>query len=108
LLALPGADCARRCQDALADLVRMRATLGRQASRLRLVYLGPALPADAMAAFAPLQAGADDAHGFAEFRAQGDDALALALVDPGGYLMMRYVEGYDLAGVRRDLPKVIQ
>ena len=37
-----------------------------------------------------------------------DDGLALALVDPGGFLMMRYPEGYDLAGVRRDLPKVVQ
>lgn len=108
LLALPGANCARHCQTALADLVRMRATLGRNAGRLRLVYLGPALPAEAAAALAPLQAGTDDSNAFADLRAKGDDALALALVDPGGYLMMRYAEGYDLAGVRRDLPKVVK
>ena len=108
LLALPGATCAQQCRNALADLVRMRATLGRNAERLRLVYLGPALPADAQAALAPLQAGNDDTNAFADLRAKADDGLALALVDPGGYLMMRYAEGYDLGGVRRDLPKVVK
>lgn len=108
LLALPGANCAQRCQSQLADLVRMRATLGRNAERVRLVYLGPTLPADALTALAPLQAGSDDTNAFAELRAKNDDTLALALVDPGGYLMMRYSEGYDLGGVRRDLPKVVK
>jgi len=107
LLALPGANCEQQCRNALADLVRMRATLGRNAERLRLVYLGPALPADVLTALAPLQAGRDDANAFADLRAKADDGLALALVDPGGYLMMRYAEGYDLGGVRRDLPKVV-
>lgn len=108
LLALPGANCAQQCQAALGELVRMRATLGRNATRVRLVYLGPTLPADTFAALAPLQAGSDDTSAFADLRAKGDDALALALVDPGGFLMMRYAEGYDLGGVRRDLPKVVK
>jgi hypothetical protein len=108
LLALPGPSCRQQCQAALADLVRMRATLGRNAGRLRLVYLGPALPVDVLSALVPLQAGSDDAQAFIDLRPKTDDGLALALVDPGGYLMMRYTEGYDLAGVRRDLPKVIQ
>lgn len=108
LVALPGANCAQRCQAALADVIRMRATLGRNAERLRVLYLGPALPADVIATLVPLQQGNDDSGAFANLHAKGDDALALALVDPGAYLMMRYDEGYDLAGVRRDLPKVVK
>jgi len=108
LLALPGKDCAQQCRGALGDLVRMRATLGRNAERLRLVYLGPSLPAEALTALAPLQAGSDDTNAFADLRAASEDGLALALVDPGGFLMMRYAEGYDLGGVRRDLPKVVK
>ncbi|MBS0591798.1 MAG: hypothetical protein JSR65_14355 [Proteobacteria bacterium] len=108
LLALPGTNCLQRCRDELADLVRMRATLGRNAERLRLVYLGPALPAPLLAALAPVQAGSDDTRAFADLGARRDDELALALVDPGGFLMMRYAEGYDLGGVRRDLPKVVK
>lgn len=108
LLALPGKGCAQQCRNALADLVRMRATLGRNAERLRLVYLGAPLPADVLAALAPLQTGKDDTNAFADLSAKADDGLALALVDPGGFLMMRYAEGYDLGGVRRDLPKVVK
>ncbi|TLY46954.1 MAG: hypothetical protein E6K53_16975 [Gammaproteobacteria bacterium] len=108
LVALPGANCAQRCQAALGEVLRMRATLGRNAERVRVLYLGPALPAGVITALAPLQQGSDDTSAFAALRAKGDDALALALVDPGAYLMMHYDEGYDLAGVRRDLPKVIK
>ena len=107
LLALPGANCAAQCQAALGDVLRMRATLGRNSERLRVVYLGPPLTPDALTAFAPLQPGSDSADAFVAWRAQGDDALALALVDPNGYLMLSYAQGFDVAGVRRDLPKVI-
>ncbi len=108
LVALPSANCAQHCQAALADLIRMRATLGRNAERVRVLYLGTTLSADAMASLVPLQQGSDDSGAFAATRPKGDDALALALVDPGAYLMMSYNEGYDIAGVRRDLPKVVK
>lgn len=107
LLALPGRDCAQKCRAALDDVLRMRATLGRNASRLRVLYLGPPLPADLVATLEPLQQGGIDAAEFAALRAQADDGLALALVDPGALLMMSYPSGYDIGGVRRDLPKVI-
>jgi hypothetical protein len=108
LLALPSADCAQQCRAALADVLRMRATLGRNAERVRVLYLGPPLPADVIAALVPLQSGSDVAATFAAQRAKGDDALALALVDPNGFLMMSYPQGYDIGGVRRDLPKVVK
>ncbi|HEY8011205.1 MAG TPA: hypothetical protein VIE67_09430 [Rudaea sp.] len=107
LLALPGANCATQCQAALGNVLRMRATLGRKAERLRVIYLGSALPADMLAALAPLQSGSDETGTFAQWRATGDDALALVLVDPSGYLMLNYAQGFDVAGIRRDLPKVI-
>ena len=44
--------------------------------------------------------GRGDADTFGKYRAQDDDALALALVDPNGLLMMRYAEGYSAMGVR--------
>ncbi len=108
LLALPGDSCADKCRAALADVLRMRATLGRNAERLRVLYLGAPLPQDLVTRFVPLEQGADAAAAFAPWRARGDDALALALVDPAGFLMMSYAQGYDIAGVRRDLPKVVQ
>jgi len=106
LLALPGAQCADKCRERLDEMLRMRITLGRSAERLRIVYLGPALPADAVAARAPLLAGNDTSGAFASYRAQATDELALALVDPNGLLMMVYGQGYSAVGVRSDLKQV--
>ena len=92
----------------LDEMLRMRLTLGRNAERVRVVYLGPALPVDVLTARAPLLAGSDDAGFFAGYRATADDALALALVDPNGLLMMHYPEGYSAQGLRSDIQKVLR
>ncbi|HZP66800.1 MAG TPA: hypothetical protein VFB32_10860 [Rudaea sp.] len=107
LLALPGAQCAAVCRERLDEILRMRLTLGRNAERLRVVYLGPALPADFIAARTPLLAGSDDSGAFSGDRAKDGDDLALALVDPNGALMMRYGQGYDARGLREDVVKVL-
>lgn len=107
LLALPGASCAGQCMLRLDEALRMRLTLGRNAERLRVVYLGPSLPTAEVAVRAPLLAGQDDRRAFADYRAHGDDALALALVDPNGLLMLHYPEGYSAQGLRSDIQKVL-
>jgi hypothetical protein len=107
LLALPNGECAQACQTRLAELVRLRITLNRNAERLRIVYLGVALPVSASAAAAPLLAGNDDNDALAAYRAGNPGELALALVDPNGLLMMRYAAGYDAALLRGDIVKVL-
>jgi hypothetical protein len=107
LLALPNGECTAPCQERLAELVRMRITLNRNAERLRLVYVGAPLPADAANALRPmLQASADDA-ALEAWRAQRPGDVALALVDPNGLLMLRYAAGYDAAQLRGDVVKVV-
>lgn len=107
LLALPGPACAAQCQARLDEALRMRITLGRNAERVRIVYLGPPLPPEQASARAPLLAARDDAGAFGEYRAHGGDDLALALVDPNGLLMLRYPEGYSAQGLRSDIQKVL-
>ena len=107
LLLLPGNGCAQNCQTRIDEVLRMRVTLGRNADRLRVLYLGSAPTPDFLAARAPLVAGRDDAGAFAFARAQGTDDLALALVDPRGQLMLRYADGYSAQGLRRDITKVL-
>lgn len=107
LVFLPGTDCASQCRTRLDEALRMRITLGRNADRLRVLYLGPALPKDFLAMRAPLAAGRDDRGEFAFARAQGADDLALALVDPRGQLMLRYADGYSAQGLRRDIVKIL-
>ena len=107
LLALPGATCAQACRTRLDEMLRMRITLGRNAERLRIVYLGPALDADFVKLRAPLLAGSADDATFAPYRTPAVDGLALALVDPNGLLMLRYAEGYAAQGVRKDMTRVL-
>jgi hypothetical protein len=107
LLALPGPRCAVQCQMRLDEALRMRITLGRNAERVRIVYIGPALPQEQVAARAPLIAARDDADVFGRYRARADDDLALALVDPNGLLMLHYPEGYSAQGLRSDIQKVL-
>jgi hypothetical protein len=107
LLALPGAQCASQCQERLDEALRMRLTLGRNAERLRVVYLGAALPAEFVTARSPMLAGRDDSGAFVSARAQADDGLALALVDPNGLLMLSYPEGYSAQGLRSDIVRVL-
>jgi hypothetical protein len=107
LLALPGTQCGAECRMRLDEALRMRLTLGRNTERLRVIYLGPPLPADFVAVRAPLQAGSDDADAFAAEHARGEDALALTLIDPNGLLMLRYPDGYFAQGLRSDIVRVI-
>jgi hypothetical protein len=105
LLALPGVHCETQCRTRLDEVLRMRLTLGRNAERLRIVYLGPQVPLTSFTASA-LVVGRDDAGSFKDYRAHGDDDMALVLVDPNGLLMLRYAEGYSAIGVRSDIQRL--
>jgi hypothetical protein len=107
LLAVAGPTCAEKCKEALAAVLRMRITLGRNAERLRVVYLGPALPPDMLSAWAALSGGVDDAGALSAYKPVADDTLALALVNPNGLLILRDDPGFDVARVREDLVKVV-
>ncbi|MGA9335141.1 MAG: hypothetical protein WBV39_12750 [Rudaea sp.] len=107
LLAMPGLRCGTNCMNRLEETLRMRITLTHDADRLRIVYLGPTLPSEFVASHQQLLMGRDDTNAFAHERARADDSLALALVDPRGWLMMRYPDGYSAQGLRSDIKKVI-
>lgn len=107
LVVLASGDCGAACQAQIADVLRMRLTLNRNAERLRVLYLGPALPPEAVAALAPLLTGSDDNNMLATYRPAVVGSPALALVNPNGLLMLRYGADFDVARVRQDLVKVV-
>jgi len=107
LVVLSSGDCGATCQARIDDVLRMRLTLNRNAERLRVVYLGPALPASAVQALAPLVAGRDESNVLATYRPDAAGTTALALVNPNGLLMLRYGADFDVARVRQDLVKVV-
>lgn len=107
LLLLPSADCAAKCIERIDEAVRMRLTLGRNAERLRIVYIGPTQADEFFASRAPLSFVRDETNAFANERAHNPDSLALALIDPNGLLMMRYPDGYSAQGLRSDITRII-
>src|ERR1700722_349953 len=107
LLLLPSADCAAKCIERIDEAVRMRLTLGRNAERLRIVYIGPPQADEFFASRAPLSSVRDETNAFANERARITDSLALALIDPNGLLMMRYPDGYSAQGLRSDITRII-
>ena len=108
LFAVPGPDCAQHCLDRLDELRRARLTLNRNAYRLRVVVLDAALPADALARLAPLERGTDPDGVFAALRPAARDDVAAAVVDPHGFLVLRYPAGYDGRGISKDLQRLMK
>ncbi|MGA9341859.1 MAG: hypothetical protein WBV61_05945 [Rhodanobacteraceae bacterium] len=108
LLGLPGPHCAHRCLDKLDELRRERLTLNQNADRLRVLVVDKDLPRAALDNLQPLQLARDPSGGLDRLRAPDTDQVAAALVDPNGFLILRYGEGYDGSGLRKDLARVVK
>lgn len=106
LVALPGTDCAANCERMLALVRNARITLGRNADRLRLLYVGePSRDAELMKAW---EFGSDVDGKLESFRPSGPDSLSALLVESNGTALSYYPAGFDGPGLARDLQKVIK
>ncbi len=108
LLAIANGACAQQCQLKLDQLKRARLTLNQNSERLRIVYLGAPLQPALIKELAPLMMGNDETDRFASLRPSQPDALAAALVDANGFLMLGYAAGFDANGLRKDLARMIR
>lgn len=105
LLVFAPADCAAECVALAASLDKVWRTEGRHADRLHVLWFGP-LP-EAAPRFRNLLL----MQAAPELRARlQDDAtgLPVILVDPFGFAALRYPPGFDAAGLRRDLGRLIK
>jgi hypothetical protein len=107
LLVAPAANCQpQACARALDTAHRLWIGQGQKADRLEVLWFG-ALPAGPrFRALVPMRADAALAAQLPQ--AASPDAVPLYLVDPGGYLVLHYRPGFDPAGVRKDLGKLIK
>lgn len=100
LLQQPAA-CDARCRDAIAPLANVHVALGRHADKLH-----------------PFRIDDGDASGWPRLSLEGELPAVLRepptalpqvwLVDPHGFLVMRYPEGFDPSGLRRDLGRLVK
>lgn len=108
LLALPGPGCAEGCLARLDELRRARLTLNQNADRLRVLVVDGTLTAERLAPFEVLQLARDSEGRLGFLRAGQADQVSVALVDPNGFLILRYAEGYDGNGLRRDMTRLVK
>ena len=108
MFALTGPDCAKKCLERIDELRRVRLTLNQNSYRVRVVVLDTTLAADALAALAPVESARDADAKLADLRPASPDEVAVALVDPHGFLILHYPTGYDANLLRKDLARLIK
>lgn len=114
LLLLAGNGCDERCERRVSDLARVRVGLGRHAGRVqRLVVIGrqasPGMLPGEAAAQPDLRVAAGDEAWVAAVHGDAGRATAdLYLVDPRGYLVLRYAPEVDPRDVQSDLERLLK
>ena len=114
ILLVPPAGCTDACARAAGDYDKVWRLMGRRAERLDILWLcadascevPPPLGADrSLHRLAPDPALRARLPGIDEGDATG---VRVFLVDPNGFLMMRYPPGADVGGVREDVAKLLK
>ena len=109
LVRLPN-DCAQACRQALLELPRLRQSLGRHATKLRIVVLdapgrnaGQLLTGRGIYPIELVEAGTIES-----ILPEPRTGLRLGLVDPNGFLVLRFPENAEAARLRRDLERLLR
>jgi len=107
VVVLPAADCGEPCLKLTDTLYRVWVSEGRHADRVQVLWFG-AVPARApeYRAFLPMQP--SPALRAKLPAAHVDGSLAVHLIDPTGFLVMRYEPGFDPTGLRKDLARLLK
>ncbi|PIQ38313.1 MAG: hypothetical protein COW59_02475 [Lysobacterales bacterium CG17_big_fil_post_rev_8_21_14_2_50_64_11] len=101
------AACAAACVDLGAALEKVWRTEGRHADRLHVLWFGD-IP-DATPRFRNLFVMRESPQLRERVLQAGTlDGLPVHLVDPNGFVVLRYRSGFDASGLRRDLGRLIK
>lgn len=107
LLRLP-AQCDAECWNRVAMLPRVRVALGRHSPRLPLLLVDGQLPAGQSERLQPIQAARSTTPLPAILASSPKASPELWLVDPHGFVVLHYAEGFDPNGLRKDLGRVLK
>ena len=107
IVVVPDPACTVECSKVLDQLHRIWLTQGRKADRIDVLWFGP-LPAGDVQ-FRRLVRMRPDARLAALLpEAARPDAVPAYLVDPGGFVALHYKPGFDPAGMKQDLGKLVK
>ncbi|MCX7043235.1 MAG: hypothetical protein NT117_11390 [Gammaproteobacteria bacterium] len=107
IVVVPDPACTSECSKVLDQLHRLWLTQGRKADRIDVLWFGE-LPAGDVQ-FRRLVRMQPDARLAALLpEAARVDAVPAYLVDPGGFVALQYHPGFDPAGMKKDLGKLVK
>lgn len=104
MLVAPPRDCADACERLADTLHRVWLGLGKDADSVQVLWVGVA-PKQVFRNLIVLRA--DDTLPPHLPDAATRAAIPVYLVDPSGYLFMRYPPGFDPGGLRRDIKRLL-
>lgn len=108
----PPANCGPECDRLARDLDTVWQLFGKDADRVHVLWICPAAACTAPAAAPPpvtLQLLRDDPALRAGLPRVADPAgVPVYVIDPNGFVILRYAPGSDLAGLRADLAKLLK
>jgi len=107
LVVAPAPGCTTACTRTLDQLHRIWLSLGRKADRLDVLWVGPLPEGQRFRRLVPMQPSAELSRALPGTAASAE-GVVVYLVDPKGYVALRYPAGFDPAGLRKDLGKLIR
>lgn len=107
IVVVPAANCTNTCDRTLDALHRVWLNQGRKADRIDVLWFG-ALPAGGPRFRRLIQMQPNAALSAALPDIARANALPVYLIDPSGFLALRYRAGFDPTGLRKDLAKLVQ
>ena len=106
LVVVPSSDCRIACTRTLDTLRRTWLGQGRKADNIDVLWFGALPDGERFRRLLPMRPNAAIASALPE--AGRADAVPVYLVDPSGFLVLHYRPGFDPAGLRNDLGKLLK
>jgi hypothetical protein len=103
----PPADCGQRCVTLSQDLDKVWQLFGRHADHVHILWIGEP-PRDAVRNSALRVLRDEPAVRDALPRVQDPAGVPVYIVDPNGFVMMRYAPGFDPGHLRSDMSKLLK
>lgn len=107
IVVAPPADCAQACAALARDLDKVWRLFGHNADKVEILWLG-ALPAGAVAPGSLQLLQPSPALRAKLPRANDPAGVPVFVIDPHGFVILRYAPGFDPADLRSDVSKLLK
>ena len=113
IVVAPPAGCADECERLARDIDKVWQLFGKDADRVHVLWLCPTStvctpPAGAPSAAALRVVQADPALRTALPGVDDPRGVPVYVIDPNGFVILRYPPGFDLGGLRTDLARLLK